>query len=622
MKKPIVSVLVPVYNVEKYLERCLDSILSQTLSDIEVICVNDGSTDNSADILEKYRLSDSRVKVITKENGGLPSARNAGLDAASGTYVGFVDSDDYIEPDMYRKLVEASKKDGADVVICGANIFPETPRASQWLYDTLSPKETHYTRFWPKVMFHRNDTTPFLWRTLIKRSIIEDNKLRLDEDIVLGEDKAFQCKVYPYASRITIIPDKLYNYYWCRPDSLMEKNVYEGVDSKLEKHVNLVERVANDIKKTKFEKKSFQANARLDYLNWAIPFIYNDFIKVPFSLKIKLIERIMKSFSEVANYYEFDLEMKSWKRDMYDYMNEFTKDTDFIPELSLVITGNSNSDYISDTLRFMEKIKELPIEIIFVNNGITKYAELLNVMKKNHKIRLINTPFHYTYAECLNDGVKRAVSDMVLFMDSNDCIKSKETLADWLGFAIKKNKNMCASGTEDVFDKDFHKFIYKRDFLVNNEIAFKDGSKLTGMNFLVEAVEKCGIDNISLYNKDIYSVRKMYDDKKLSEEKCLKLLGAIDRIIDISLANEDAELHGRMYTLLNSDEVKHMIKNCNMNSIQEKIVVLLYAICNKADKKLLDKYGYNAEKGVFDILCEFIFKRHNILGSISDRIHQ
>ena len=216
----LISVIIPAYNIADYLPRCLDSILSQTLSDIEVICVNDGSTDNSADILEKYRLSDSRVKVITKENGGLPSARNAGLDAASGTYVGFVDSDDYIEPDMYRKLVEASKKDGADVVICGANIFPETPRASQWLYDTLSPKETHYTRFWPKVMFHRNDTTPFLWRTLIKRSIIEDNKLRLDEDIVLGEDKAFQCKVYPYASRITIIPDKLYNYYWCRPDSL------------------------------------------------------------------------------------------------------------------------------------------------------------------------------------------------------------------------------------------------------------------------------------------------------------------------------------------------------------------------------------------------------------------
>ena len=135
MNKPIVSVLIPVYNVEKYLKKCLDSVVNQTLTDIEIICVNDGSTDGSLKILEEYRSIDSRIKIINKANGGLPSARNAGLNAAKGRYVGFVDSDDYIEPNMFEKLVDVAEHEESEVVICGANIFPEKPRADVWLYN-------------------------------------------------------------------------------------------------------------------------------------------------------------------------------------------------------------------------------------------------------------------------------------------------------------------------------------------------------------------------------------------------------------------------------------------------------------------------------------------------------
>ena len=99
MAKPIVSILIPVYNVENYLEKCLDSVISQTMNNIEIICVNDGSTDHSGEILEKYQKKDKRIIVVNKENGGLPSARNAGLEIARGKYIGFVDSDDYINSD-------------------------------------------------------------------------------------------------------------------------------------------------------------------------------------------------------------------------------------------------------------------------------------------------------------------------------------------------------------------------------------------------------------------------------------------------------------------------------------------------------------------------------------------
>ena len=119
MKK--VTVIVPVYNVEKYIDKCLNSLVNQTLKDIEIIMVNDGSPDNSQDIIDKYvKKYPKKVKSYIKENGGQGSARNFGLEMAEGEYIGYVDSDDYIELDMYEKLYNGAKKSDLDIVICGS----------------------------------------------------------------------------------------------------------------------------------------------------------------------------------------------------------------------------------------------------------------------------------------------------------------------------------------------------------------------------------------------------------------------------------------------------------------------------------------------------------------------
>ena len=112
---PKVSVVVPIYNVEKYLRECLDSIVGQTLKDIEIICVDDGSTDRSLSILREYEQKDPRIKVITKPNAGYGHSMNMGLDAATGEYMGIVDSDDYILPDMYETLYGFAVKDDLDI---------------------------------------------------------------------------------------------------------------------------------------------------------------------------------------------------------------------------------------------------------------------------------------------------------------------------------------------------------------------------------------------------------------------------------------------------------------------------------------------------------------------------
>ncbi|CUO65032.1 glycosyltransferase family 2 protein [Clostridium disporicum] len=123
--KPLVSVIVPVYNVEKYLNKCVDSIINQTLKDIEIILVNDGSTDNCPSIIDEYAKSDNRIIAIHKENGGQGSARNAGLDIARGEYIGFVDSDDWIDLNMYEELYESLLNNNADIAICSRQVYYE-----------------------------------------------------------------------------------------------------------------------------------------------------------------------------------------------------------------------------------------------------------------------------------------------------------------------------------------------------------------------------------------------------------------------------------------------------------------------------------------------------------------
>ena len=119
---PKISVIIPCYNVEKYLRECLDSVVNQTLKDIEIICVNDGSTDGTQKILEEYAQKDDRILLINKPNGGLSLARNTGMEKMRGEYVAFLDSDDWVDLDFYEKLYNAAKQNGADSAI-GCTVY-------------------------------------------------------------------------------------------------------------------------------------------------------------------------------------------------------------------------------------------------------------------------------------------------------------------------------------------------------------------------------------------------------------------------------------------------------------------------------------------------------------------
>lgn len=220
---PKVSIVVPVYNAEKQIERCLDSIRGQTFSDFEVILVNDGSGDSSPKILEAYAAKDDRFRVISQENQGPSTARNTGIDNASGDFVYFVDADDYIADDAIEKLYTAAVNSGAEVTICGLYYVKdglpkehkitykpgvyEGDKSRQIALDLLS---NHSYIYLP----------PYSVIRLIRREVLEKPRLRYTEGIMRSEDYLFTTELHFRIDRLCLITDQPLYYYINNKDSI------------------------------------------------------------------------------------------------------------------------------------------------------------------------------------------------------------------------------------------------------------------------------------------------------------------------------------------------------------------------------------------------------------------
>lgn len=224
---PKVSVIIPVYNVEHYIDRCLKSVIEQTLEDIEIIIVNDGSTDSSKEIIEKYiNRFPSRIKYLEKENGGLSSARNFALPYAKGEYIAFLDSDDYIEKDMYEQMYNKAIKENADLVEC--DFIWEYPNKKK--YD-IGKEYTNKKEAIEKARV-------VAWNKLYRREIIEKNNLKFPEGLRY-EDVEFFYKLVPFIERIAFVR-KCFVHYVQRDNSIANtqnnrtKEIFNVLDNVIE----------------------------------------------------------------------------------------------------------------------------------------------------------------------------------------------------------------------------------------------------------------------------------------------------------------------------------------------------------------------------------------------------
>ncbi len=287
---PLITVIVPVYNVEQHLRKCLDSICNQTYSNLEILCINDGSTDGSAAILAEYAACDSRIRIFTQANSGLGAARNVGLDHAKGEWIAGVDSDDYIEPDTFE-YCRTGMVDEADVIYYGyESIFPDKGH--------IRPQDWEVTM---KGLYQPSSTlllnTPVMfWAKLWRRSFIENNSVRFPQRLWY-EDLLVYWQLIPLAKGIYYLPNRKYKYV-CRTNSIIGQTLKKS--EKVFDHLIVLRKL---LKWRKTHKLSPQLEV-LDFYNT----LYCHQLSMEYGPE-ELLGRVKNDFLHLINHYGL---IKKW----------------------------------------------------------------------------------------------------------------------------------------------------------------------------------------------------------------------------------------------------------------------------------------------------------------------
>lgn len=236
----LISIIVPMYNAEKTIEKCISSVQASIYKNIEILLVDDGSKDNTVRICKEIQKKDSRVVLYTKENGGAGETRTFGLKKANGKYVGFVDSDDWIEPEMYARLYETIEKNKLDVCFCGHSCWESDKKTSEdnirFVKDIYEKEEIVeqllHNCVWFPTSFMKENALAAVWKGLYSMNLIKKNSLEfLNERVIYSEDSIFNFEVLRRAGRVGFVRGCMYNYaYFSNSLSNTHDERYEKLD--------------------------------------------------------------------------------------------------------------------------------------------------------------------------------------------------------------------------------------------------------------------------------------------------------------------------------------------------------------------------------------------------------
>ena len=423
----LLSVIIPVYNVEEYLEQCLDSVINQNLRDIEIICVNDGSTDNSLNILEKFASKDKRVRIISKKNGGQASARNLGIRVANGEYIAFVDSDDFIKEDMFSKLYDAAENNDLDLAMCKVS-----------LYDNISGKIDNNAWYYKlgvfenfnKKIFNHIDTYEFTcnisvtpYNKIYKSSLLKENDIQFPEGLIF-EDEKFFYDVYLRAKKISVVDDFLYYYRVNRKGSTVDISK----DNDYSDMVSIYKLIRQTFKETgNYENYKVLLANRLIHLE------LSRFTQTSEKYKEHFFNIMKEDWSEVLNddiiYNNLSLNIKSrvhkvWDSNNYDEFRELDKQKEF----SIIIACNNSERFIDETINSILGQSfsfESNIQVILVDAGSTDGTA--DICKKYVSLYPENVVYIYqnnlNLSSARNEGLKYATGKYVNFLGYMDKFK-------------------------------------------------------------------------------------------------------------------------------------------------------------------------------------------------------
>ena len=570
---PKISIIVPVYNVEKYIDKCLKSLTQQTLQDIEIIIVNDGSLDKSVEIIEKYvKENSTKIKYYEKENGGLSSARNYGLEYATGEYIAFLDSDDYVETNMYEEMYNLAKKENADMVECdfiweweyGKKIFDKRRE-----YKT---KEEMMKK--PRVV---------AWNKIYKREIINKYKIRFPEGLIY-EDMEFFYKLLPHLNKISYI-NKYFVHYTQREDSITNKQT-QKVEDIFKILDNIFDYYIDQKLYNKYEKE-------LKYMSRRI--ILGSSLKRIFRIKDSHLRRKMflktiiyllkfrKSINDINNKKRIcfgitKLGIGGAERVLVDIANELIQDYDIT--IFTIYGGGELEKELNPNIKRISLYKKekksvfIPIYVLFCGKDI--YKKYL----KGHfdiDIAFLEGPITRIFAyKGNNKKIAWVHNDISRVFGEDYKSKIKKYIDKWfykkydkIIFVSEQNKKVFENVYGDISER---KIIYN---YINKE------------RVLSLAKEKCD-KSINSKNKKIFiTVSRLVKQK------------AIDRLIRVHKRLIDEGLNHKIYVIGDGEEWTNLTKLIKKLNVESSFIFLgkkenPYPYINKADYFVLLSYfeGY------------------------------
>ncbi|OUO56595.1 glycosyltransferase [Candidatus Avelusimicrobium gallicola] len=421
---PKVSVIIPVYNVETYLRECLDSVVNQTLKEIEIICVDDGSTDHSLEILKEYAAKDSRITVLAQPNCNAGKARNEGLAVAKAPYVGFVDSDDYLAPDMYQKLYDKALRTATDICICEFNILNTKTQQivsksgiSHSFLDKFQVNSNGALLIAPQTPVLQL-TNPAPWNKIYSKQFLNHHHIQF-QSIISTNDLAFTCTALCCAKLIALVPEALYYYRTNTCKSLTDKK-----DGNVFCFYEAIQELQKRLEQRKKLKAFFQS-----FLNASVSCYLYNFNKVNNASKDLLRNLfITEGFARVGLCKQtigllYFTEHKR-KCELFSHLTSQ-------PAVSILMPIYNVSQYLKECLDSVINQTLKNIEIICINDGSTDNS--LDIIKqyaaKDVRIRYIDKP-NAGYGQTINCGLNAATGEYIGIVEPDDFIEPEmyETL--------------------------------------------------------------------------------------------------------------------------------------------------------------------------------------------------
>lgn len=461
--KPKVSVLIPVYNNAQYLHECIDSVINQTLKEIEIIIINDGSTDPEAvKILNDYAARDNRIKLIHKENTGYGHSMNVGLDNATGEYIGIVESDDYILKNMYEMYYKIAKENKLDFVKSDAKMFYGDKKDKLYKYRAICDDDSKYN----KVLDPWIDLTVFnihnvIWNGIYSHKFIKINNIRFNETPGASyQDNGFWFQTIMYTHNFMIIKEPMY--------MLRRDNAGSSIFSK-EKIFCMCDEykyIYNILKKSKkYYNRFIKIYQYKKYKNYI--FTLN---RIDKRYRNQLLSRIAEEFKESFDKNEIDKNIfgKSYSGILKIIEGTYGCEWMEHPEVSIVIAVYNNEKYIKYCLNSLKDQTFKNIEIICIDDGSTdKTNKILREYASNDLRFKIFRQTNKGAGAARNTGFSYATGDYIMFLDSDDYFE-KEMIDELLKIIKKDDSDLCVFRSKRYFQSS--EKIEKIDWTIKKEL--------------------------------------------------------------------------------------------------------------------------------------------------------